>query len=131
MKPKFLLVAAVSLAACSTAPEAPEAPDVEAVRDFIAVAGFERTDQIRMSRHLSYGYVNDYFASASEGDRHYLIEFRSRCLNMRQTAPSVSTIDHRRGSSYIRASLDTLRGCPIERIYSISQAELDEALAMQ
>lgn len=129
MKLKSLLASAALLAGCASAP--PVAPNVEAVRDFIAVSGFERTDQMRVDRRFNYDYVNDYFVSVSEGSRFYLIEFKTRCMNLRRQISSPSMIDHRRDASYIRASWDTIRGCPIEKIYSISQAQLEEAHAIE
>lgn len=127
MNLKAVLVSAVLVAGCSATPAA---PDNDAVRDFIEVAGFERTDQMRAIGRFNYSYVNDYFVSVSTGSRHYLIEFRSRCMNLRRNALSVSMVDQRRDPTYLRASWDTIRGCPIEKIYSISEADLNEAKAL-
>lgn len=129
MKLKPALAIAVLLTGCGSAP--PVTPNVQAVHDFIAVSGFERTDQMRVDRRFNFSYVNDYFVSVSEGSRFYLIEFRTRCMNLRQQISSPSMVDHRRDASYIRASWDTIRGCPIDKIYAISQAELEEAHAIQ
>lgn len=126
LKPVFASLAL--LAGCGSAP--PVAPNVEAIRDFIAVSGFERTDEMRVGRRFNYSYVNDYFVSASEGNRFYLIEFRTRCMNLRRQISSPAMVDHRRDASHIRASWDTIRGCPIEKIFEISEAELAEAHAI-
>jgi hypothetical protein len=120
---------AALLAGCGSVP--PVAPGVEAIRDFIAVAGIEAIDRMRATPRLDFGYVNDYFVSASDGSRHYLVEFRSRCVNLRRPIVSPSMYDHRRDARYIRASWDTIRGCRIENIYPVPEAVLAEAQALR
>lgn len=124
-----VLVIAALLAGCGSTPAV--APAVEALRDFIAVSGFETADYVRVTRRFNYSYLNDYFVSAKDGSRHYLIEFRSRCFNLRRQIVSPSMYDQRRDAGYLRESWDTIRGCRIDKIYPVPQAAFEEAVALQ
>ena len=110
------------LAGCATAVEPTE---VRAVRDFLALTDLRQVERIRLYRQPMFTYVNDYFVTASVGERHYLVEFNGRCRALRARGLTVSTIDQRQDLSYLKVA-DTIRGCNIERIFRATVEELVE-----
>ena len=52
---------------------------------------------------------------------HALIEFKRPCYALRDTSEIVA--DRRDNSSYLRARFDTLRGCVIDTIYPVNEAQ--------
>ncbi|MCH7822321.1 MAG: hypothetical protein IIA07_09905 [Proteobacteria bacterium] len=121
-----LIAAAVLLTGCGTMVVTQEA---RAVRDFIVVSELERVDIIRLHRQLYYTYVNDSFLTVSIGNRHYLVEFTSRCRALRSKTFTAAMVDHRYDPSYLRPH-DTIRGCPIDRIYKATVEQLIEIKAL-
>lgn len=126
---RLMLAMAALLAGCSAVSTV--SPAVEALRDFISVSGFESIDHVRVTQRFHYDYLNDFFVSAKDGSRHYLIEFRSRCQSLRRPTVSTSMFDRRRNAGYISASWDTIRGCRIDKIYPIPEAAFEEAVVLQ
>lgn len=122
IKPAMLLWL-LMLAGCVTSEVRPE---VAAVRDLIKLEQPDQVDQIRVLNQLHYQYVNDHYVSATQGSRHYLIEFTSRCAALRRGDYTPAMVDTRRDANYINAKWDTIRGCPIDRIYSLSAGQLLE-----
>lgn len=118
-----ILLVAILLTGCVSTQVSPE---VEAVRDLISVSELNEIDNFRSADRLNYQYVNDYYVAVTQGSRHYLLEFRSRCFNLRRNQYSPSMIDYRRDPTYIWASWDTIRGCPIDKIYQLTEDQLAE-----
>ncbi|MDJ0917901.1 MAG: DUF6491 family protein [Woeseiaceae bacterium] len=110
----------LALQACST-PQ-PRA-ETEAVRDYIAAAELEETDQIRYRTMSNFEHrpINEEFAVLATHDEHYLLEFRRRCFALYDT--TFITPDVRRDSNTLRAGFDTIRGCVMEKIYPIDEAQ--------
>ena len=100
-----------------------------AVRDFVVVSELESVDYIRLYRQLYYTYVNDHFLTVSVGSRHYLIEFGTRCRALRSENFTPSMVDNRHDPSYLRTR-DTIRGCPVDRIYEATAEQLKEIKAL-
>lgn len=118
-----LIAAAVLLTGCGT-PILPQ--EAKAVRDFVVVSDLERVDNIRhYYRQLHYTYVNDYFLTVAISNRHYLVEFDSRCRALRREISTPSMVDHRHDPSYLRTR-DTIRGCVVDRIYKATAEQLKE-----
>lgn len=111
------------LSACAT-------PDVqqedEAVRDYIAAAELEETDRIRTGSRANIGFtpLNEYFVIFANRDEHYLAEMRRRCYELLDNSRIVP--DVRRDSTGISARFDTFRGCLIDKIYLIDEAQAQE-----
>lgn len=122
MKYLIPVVAALLLAACGSTSTPREA---EAVRDFVALSGLDRTEAIRMYRQLRYGYVNDYFVIVISGERHYLVEFTARCYSLRAKTFTAAMVDQRHDPSYL-IEKDTIRGCPVGKIYRATPEQLIE-----
>ena len=121
------IAAAVLLAGCGTAVVTHEA---RAVRDFVVVSKLERVDNIRhYYRQLYYIYVNDNFLAVAVGNRHYLVEFGSICRALRRKEFTASMVDHLKDPSYLREG-DTIRGCPVDKIYKATAEQLLEIKAL-
>ena len=121
-----LIVVAVLLTGCGT-PVVPQ--EARAVRDFVVVSELEQVDIIRLYQQLHYTYVNDYFVTVSVRDRHYLVEFDSRCRAMTSGVFTPSMVDHRHDPSYLRTR-DTIRGCPVDKIYKAEAEQLNEIIVL-
>ena len=119
---RILTVAAFLLAGCSTTSVPRE---TAAVRDYVSVSELESVISIRLYQPLRYGYVNDYFVIVDAGSRHYLVEFAARCYSLRAKTYTASMVDQRYDPSYIHEK-DTIRGCPIGKIYEATPEELVE-----
>jgi hypothetical protein len=122
-----LLPCLLVLAGCITSEVRPE---VEAVRDLIRLEQPDQVDQIRVLNQLHYQYVNDHYVSVTQGSRHYLVEFTSRCRALRRGEYTPAMVDTRRDAKHISARWDTIRGCPIDRIYAVSAGQLLEIKQM-
>lgn len=123
MKYGIVPVVVLMLAGCSTSEVRPE---VAAVRDLIALEQPPQVDQIRLLNQLYYQYLNDYYVTVTQGRRLYLVEFSARCRALRRSEYTPSMVDTRRHAKQINAKWDTIRGCPIDRIFTLSAAQLEE-----
>ena len=117
-----LITVAVLLTGCGTTSVPQEA---QAVRDFVAVSGLDPVHYIRHYRQLRYGFVNDYFVIVEVGNRHYLVEFGARCRALRSKTFTAAMVDHRYDPAYLKTG-DTIRGCPVERMYKATDEQLIE-----
>ena len=98
-------------------------PSNERVADYVAATELTEVGQIRKNNSDSWSYVNDRYV-VYLGARDYLVEFRSNCadLNDNNWVPADYIHDHRN----LRAREDTIRGCIIEKIYSIDRTQRSE-----
>lgn len=120
MYARVIAFAAFAVAGCATPYDEQE---VEAVRDYIAAAELEEVDQIRLYNQMSYRYVNDYFVTIPTRRGDYLVEFAQRCAELRRTEFTSQMVDRRDNSNLIRSGFDTIRGCRIGRIYTITELQ--------
>jgi hypothetical protein len=60
------------------------------------------------------------------GRDNYLIEFRGPCDALRRRNWTSDMIDIRVSARVLHADHDTLRGCAIDRIFELSEAQLKE-----
>ena len=120
MRNSLALLAMLTLVACATA--RPQI-DKEAVDDFVSVRGLEEVDKIRTDTAQGYYELNAYYVIYQTRRGDYLFQFARRCweLDERRVTP-----DKRWDDNTIRARFDTLRGCRIEKIYSLTEAEAEE-----
>ena len=126
--PLFLIVGGCFAAGACSGTVSKEGPgeEVEGVRDFIASAELVEVDRIRNFEKVTYRYVNDYFVTMPTRRKDYLIEFKSRCTELRRQKWSSDMIDFRVSARVLHADFDTIRGCKIDRIYELSDAQLAE-----
>ena len=99
------------------------APDRDAVADFVAVRQLEQVEQVRKSVNDGWSRVNDYYVVYETRRGSYHMQFGRRCSELEDTDVIA---DRRWDANKIRARFDTLRGCRIERIYVLTEAEVLE-----
>ena len=121
-----IVVLAVLLSGCGSAAVRQE---VRAIHDFIVVSNLKQVDIIRLYSQLNYSYVNDDFVTISVSDRNYLVEFSSRCRALSSNIFTTAMVDYRHDASYLRVG-DTIRGCPIDKIFEATPEQLKEIKAL-
>ncbi len=127
MRLHITVVISLALTACS-APVEKLSPgkETEAVRDFVVVSELQEVDRIRRYEQIKYLYVNDFFIVFPTRRLDYLIEFRGRCTELRRRQWTSDMIDIRNSGRIIYAGFDTLRGCVIDKIWELPEAQLEE-----
>lgn len=114
---------AAMLYGCAGLDAPPDTRVDDGVKDFIKVEELTEVDVIRRRDDIRLHSLSDHFVIAKVRQANYLIAYRSRCRDLpnREVTP-----DYRHEGNTIRARFDTLRGCHIDEIYTISEAQADE-----
>jgi hypothetical protein len=121
---KFIFTAAAMLVSgCATQERAPTQDEEQAVRDYILVRGLEEVDRIRSSSSDSWDELDEHFIIYDTRRNAYLVEFNRACyeLNDNRVTP-----DLRREANSIRARSDTIRGCRVDKIFALTEADVAE-----
>ena len=126
MKAIYLVASLALLAACAGTPEIPS--DVQAVRDYVDVGELEQTDRIRTHGSDEWSPLTDYYALYKSRDGGYLLEFNRTCREL--TDNTRITPDRRYDHNVMRRGIDTLRGCRIDRMYPLTEAQALEIEAL-
>ncbi len=111
------------LSACATQEDANSRDTRQAIRDFIEVRELEPVRQIRTATDDQWQDIDESFVLYLKRHEAYLFEFWRPCQEL-YTYPVVA--DVRRSGNTISARADTLRGCRIENIYPLTEAEVVE-----
>lgn len=126
MKRSMLLLIVALLAGCAAQPDTKVD---DAIEDFVAVSGLEELDSIKSREQFGIAELSERYILLRTRNDTYLARFTRRCyeLNENQVTPDV-----RYDRWTLRARLDTIRGCRIEKFFAIdaAQAEELEMLAM-
>jgi len=120
MKRLTAVLMATPLLGCA---EQPVASATDAVDDFIVVSELEALDVVRFRDQFNYKIISDeYVILTSRGD-YYLAQFRRRCheLNDNEFPPDI-----RYDRNKLRAGIDTIRGCRIDRLFALDEAQAQE-----
>ncbi len=123
MKTVFLLTT-MAVGGCSMTTQTPR--EVEAVRDFVVAAELEEVAEIRLWRQMSYTHLNVRFVTIPTRRGDYLVEFQRDCRELNRIDITPEMVDIRANRHVLRAKFDTIRGCRIDRIYEISEAQSEE-----
>lgn len=124
MKQVCIIVLAAAIAACASSGERVSQDRVQAIRDLIVVRELNEVDKLRSTTNDSFDELDPRFVIyKGSRDKNYLIEFARPCHELREY-PVVA--DTRYESNTIRARFDTLRGCRIDKMYEISEADIAE-----
>ncbi len=121
---KFVLTAAAMLlSGCATQEKAVTQDEEQAIRDYILVRGLEEVDRMRSSNSDSWDELDEHFVIYDTRRNTYLVEFNRACheLNENRVTP-----DLRREANTIRARSDTIRGCRIDKIFALTEADVAE-----
>lgn len=121
---KYLIIPALALLAACATPYDPR--EIEAVRDFVVAAELKQVDRVRLYGQLNYTYVNDRYIMIPTRRGDYLAELRQTCRELRSNEFTPDMVDRRDSDHYIRARFDTIRGCRIDTIYEITEAQREE-----
>ena len=114
------------LAACAATPEIP--PDTQAVRDYVEVGELQEVDRIRTHSSDQWTPLTEHYALYSGRDGRFLLGFSRICREMYDNL-SV-TPDRRYDHNVMRRGIDTLRGCRIDRMYPLTEAQAQEIEAL-
>ena len=120
MKLCILPISLFLVAACATSNDSRQD---DALRDFIEVGMLQEQDRIRTSSQDHWEVVSKHFVIYKARKQEYLIEFRSACYDMFE---NVIVPDERWDHNLIRARFDTLKGCRIDKIYSLAEGQAAE-----
>ena len=127
MKLIALLIVSAALAACASQEDnaEPSTQDTaQAVRDFIEVRKLEELNKLNSSGGDKWTSIKDEFLIYEGRRETYLVEFYRRCYELSDNTRIVA--DKRWELNTIRARSDTIRGCRIEKIYALTEAEAAE-----
>jgi hypothetical protein len=114
----FLLV---TVGACSATPEVSEAD--QAIEDYLVVGELEEVKQIRTRDRDSYTRLTDHYVVYDSRDGEYLLYFAHPCREMRDSTRVTPDV---RSENRIRTGFDTLRGCRIDGMYALTDAQAAE-----
>ena len=126
MRIAAMAVALALVAGCAGTPEIPQ--DVQAVRDYVEVGELGQTDRIRTHGFDKWSPLTDYYAVYESRDGWYLLEFGRICREL--TDNTRVTPDRRYDHNVMRRGIDTLRGCRIDRMYPLTEAQKQEIEAL-
>ncbi|MGI9270222.1 MAG: DUF6491 family protein [Woeseiaceae bacterium] len=123
MKSGFVLFMTTWLVACATTEEPIGTNKEQAIRDLVNTRQLAELDQIstRNDDHLHELDASFVIYKTRRGD--YLFEFDRPCYEL---VDDIIVADQRWGGNRIRARFDTLRGCRIGHIYSLTEPEVAE-----
>ena len=124
MKTRACLLAIIAVGGCTMTPQTPR--EIEAVRDFVVAAELEEVAEIRLWRQMSYTHLNVRFVTIPTRRGDYLVEFQRDCRELNRIDITPEMVDIRANQHVLRAKFDTIRGCRIDKIYEITEAQSDE-----
>ncbi len=121
---RFIFAAAVMLlSGCATQERAVTQDEEQAIRDYILVRGLEEVNRIRSSNRDSWDELDEYFIIYDTRRNTYLVEFNRACYELNENRV---TPDLRREANTIRARSDTIRGCQVDKIFALTEADVAE-----
>ena len=119
----ILLAASLVVAAgCAGTPKLP--PDAQAISDYVEVGELEEVDSIRTDTKDAWSPATDYYVLYKGRDGHYLLEFVRVCWEL--TDGTRIKPDLRYSHNMMRRGSDTLRGCRIDKMYPLTEAQAQE-----
>ena len=121
-----LAVSLTLASACAGTPEIP--PETQAIRDYIEVGELQEADRIRTHRSDKWAPATLYFAVYRGRDGRFLLAFTRLCREMVDNTSI--TPDRRYDHNMMRQGIDTLRGCRIDKIYPLTDAQAQEIEAL-
>ncbi len=119
----ILTAAAMLLSGCATQERAVTQDEEQAIRDYILVRGLEEVNRIRSSNRDSWDELDEYFIIYDTRRNTYLVEFNRACYELNENRV---TPDLRREANTIRARSDTIRGCQVDKIFALTEADVAE-----
>lgn len=101
----------------------PDATATDPVDDFIVVSELEALDTVRFRAQFNYKVITDEYVVLTSREDYYLAQFQRRCreLDEIEVVPDI-----RYDRNMLRAGIDTIRGCRIDRLFAIDKAQAQE-----
>lgn len=128
MKQTILMLMALFLAACASAPDR-AVDETDPVQDFIKLHELKSVSSIRRFDNPGSLFVNRRYIIAYLKDEQYLMQYTHEChlaeLDSAQRLP-----DTRRRGRVLSVRTDTFRGCPVKAMYPITYAQAQEVMAI-
>ncbi len=122
-----LAAVAAFCVACAGTPEIP--PDTEAIRDYVEVGELQQVDELRTTLGRDdWTPLTRRFVIYTGLNGRFLLEFAYPCREMFDN--TTITPDLRYDRHYMRRGVDTLRGCRIDKIYPLTEAQALEIEAL-
>lgn len=118
-----LILAALLVSACATNEEDDQM--TSAIDDFIVVNDLEETASIRSYQQFNHRVINDLYVIVYTKKEHYLLAYSLRC---RADYDPVPVPDRRAEPHTITARTETFRGCRIDSLYRITEAQAAELM---
>lgn len=120
MKRSILVLIIALLAGCAAQSETKVD---DAIEDFVAVSGLEELDSIRGREQFSISELSERYILLTMRKDNYLARFTRRCYELQenQVRPDI-----RYDRWTLRARIDTIRGCRIEKFFAIDAAQAEE-----
>lgn len=97
----------------------------DAVGDFIVVSELQEKDTLKTRDQYSYKYLSERYIILKTRGENYLVQFNRRCRELNE--PYV-TPDVRFDSNTLRAGFDTIRGCRIDKMFAVDEAQAEELI---
>jgi hypothetical protein len=123
MSKQLAAIMAMLLSACAAQEEAATQDEEQAVRDYILVRGLPEVKDIRSSNYDRWDDIDPHFIIYETRRESYLVEFVRACYELYD---SHVVADRRRDLNRINARFDTIRGCRIEKIFALTEADMTE-----
>jgi hypothetical protein len=115
------------VAACAGTPETP--PDTQAIRDYVEVGELQEVGELRTTfGRDEWAPLTRHFVIYTGRDGQFLLEFSYPCREMFDN--TTITADKRYDRFIMRRGVDTLRGCRIDKIYPLTEAQAQEIEAL-
>jgi hypothetical protein len=122
-----LLTASLAIAAaCAGTPEIPR--ENQAIRDYVEVGELEGVDSMRTRDSDQWKPITDYYVLYKGRDGQFLLGFSRICREL--TDNTKIKPDYRYDHNVMRRGLDTLRGCRIDEMYPLTDAQAQEIKAL-
>lgn len=114
------------ITACAGTVEIPA--DTQAVRDYVEVGELQEVDRMRSHVNDGWSVITDNYVLYRSRDGQFLLEFSRICHGL--TDSTRVTPDYRSDHNTIRSRFDTLRGCRIDKMYELTEAQVLEIEAL-
>lgn len=123
MREPAIVAAVILLSACAAERDIRTQDKEQAVRDYVAVRRLEEVDKLRSGSADRWEEIEARFVIYETRKDTFLIEFSRACYEL---SGSTVVADLRREKNTIRARFDTLRGCRIDKIFALNEADVAE-----
>lgn len=104
---------------------------VEELRVYVDEVKPTPVNMVRFKEPLRWKYLNDYFVIMETRNGPHLVELAWECRDLGTNQIYVDMADRREKRGILRAQVDTIRGCRIERFYKLPEPKAVETEAVE